>query len=307
MNNISSALQVNREQQIYKVTLIGFFANMLLSAGKLAAGIIGRSGAMIADGVHSISDFATDLVVMIFVKVSAMPKDEDHDYGHGKFETLATILIGMALFGVAAGILWNSLNKVAAVISGQTIEPPEAIAFVAAAVSIVVKESLYRYTKHIGEKVNSTVVVANAWHHRSDALSSIGTLFGIGGAYFLGQKWAVLDPAAAIIVSILIFKVAYDLVKPGIGEMLERSLPREQEEEIENIVLSNKHFSDVHNLKTRRIGSGIAIELHVRVPGNMTVSESHAATVEVEQRLREHYGQHTQVILHVEPEKAPRL
>ena len=258
MNNISSALQVNREQQIYKVTLIGFFANMLLSAGKLAAGIIGRSGAMIADGVHSISDFATDLVVMIFVKVSAMPKDEDHDYGHGKFETLATILIGMALFGVAAGILWNSLNKVAAVIGGQTIEPPEAIAFVAAAVSIVVKESLYRYTKHVGEKVNSTVVVANAWHHRSDALSSIGTLFGIGGAYFLGQKWAVLDPAAAIIVSILIFKVAYDLVKPGIGEMLERSLPREQEEEIESIVLSNKHFSDVHNLKTRRIGSGIA-------------------------------------------------
>ena len=307
MNNISSALQVNREQQIYKVTLIGFFANMLLSAGKLAAGIIGRSGAMIADGVHSISDFATDLVVMIFVKVSAMPKDEDQDYGHGKFETLATILIGMALFGVAAGILWNSLNKVAAVIGGQTIEPPEAIAFVAAAVSIVVKESLYRYTKHIGEKVNSTVVVANAWHHRSDALSSIGTLFGIGGAYFLGQKWAVLDPAAAIIVSILIFKVAYDLVKPGIGEMLERSLPREQEEEIENIVLSNKHFSDVHNLKTRRIGSDIAIELHVRVPGNMTVSESHAATVEVEQRLREHYRQHTQVILHVEPEKVPRL
>ena len=299
-------MEVNREQQIYRVTLVGFFVNMLLSAGKLTAGIVGRSGAMVADGVHSISDFATDLVVMIFVKVSAMPKDEDHDYGHGKFETLATIIIGIALFAVGAGIFWKSANLVVSFINGQTLESPEAIAFVAAAVSIVVKEVLYRYTKHVGEKVNSSVVVANAWHHRSDALSSIGTLLGIGGAYFLGQKWSVLDPIAAIIVSILIFKVSYDLVKPGIGEMLERSLPQEQEEEIVAIVLSNKHFSDVHNLKTRRIGSGIAIELHVRVPGDMTVRESHDATVDVEHRLRQHYGQHTQVILHVEPEKVPR-
>ncbi len=299
----SNLMIVDREQQIYRATWVGFFANVLLSAGKLAAGIVGRSGAMIADGVHSISDFATDLVVMIFVRVSAMPKDEDHDYGHGKFETLATIIIGLALFAVAAGIFWKSINLVVAVANGQTIEQPEAIALVAAAVSILVKEILFRYTRRVGERVDSQVVVANAWHHRSDALSSIGTLLGIGGAYFLGQKWAVLDPIAAIIVSLLIAKVAYDLVKPGIGEMLERSLPKEQEEEIESIVLSHKHFSDVHNLKTRRIGSGIAIELHVRVPGNMTVRESHASTVDVERKLRERYGQRTQVILHVEPEK----
>ena len=178
---------MNREKQIYRVTLVGFFANLLLSAGKLAAGIIGRSGAMIADGVHSISDFATDLVVMIFVKVSAMPKDDDHDYGHGKFETLATIIIGLALFVVAAGIFWKNVNLVAAVANGQSIEQPEAIAFAAAAISIFVKEALYRYTRRVGEKVESQVVVANAWHHRSDALSSIATLLGIGGAYFLGQ------------------------------------------------------------------------------------------------------------------------
>ena len=294
---------MNREQQIYRVTWVGFFANLFLSVGKIAAGIVGRSGAMIADGIHSISDFATDLVVMIFVRVSAMPKDDDHDYGHGKFETLATIIIGMALFVVAVGIFWKSIKLVVDVANGQTIEPPEAIAFAAAAVSIAVKEGLYRYTKRIGEKVGSQVVVANAWHHRSDALSSIGTLLGIGGAYFLGQKWAVLDPIAAIIVSLLIAKVAYDLIKPGIGEMLERSLPKEQEDEIESIVLSNKHFSDVHNLKTRRIGSGIAIEMHVRVPGSMTVSDAHEATDDVEHRLREHYGQRTQVILHVEPRR----
>ena len=294
---------VNREQQIYRATWIGFFANLLLSAGKIAAGIIGRSGAMIADGIHSISDFVTDLVVMIFVKVSAMPKDEDHDYGHGKFETLATIIIGLALFCVAGGIFWKNVNLVAAVANGQSIEQPEAIAFAAAAISILVKEALYRYTRWVGEKVDSQVVVANAWHHRSDALSSIATLLGIGGAYFIGDKWCILDPIAAVAVSVLIAKVAYELIKPGIGEMLERSLPKEQEDEIESIVLSNKHFSDVHNLKTRRIGSGIAIELHVRVPGNMTVSESHEATVDVEHRLRERYGQRTQVILHVEPVK----
>ena len=294
---------MNREQQIYRATWVGFFTNLLLSVGKIAAGIVGRSGAMIADGIHSVSDFVTDLVVMIFVRVSAMPKDEDHDYGHGKFETLATIIIGLALFVVAVGIFWKNVNLVATVANGQSIEPPEAIAFAAAAISILVKEALYRYTRWVGEKVNSQVVVANAWHHRSDALSSIATLLGIGGAYFIGDKWCILDPIAAIAVSVLIAKVAYDLIKPGIGEMLERSLPKEQEDEIEQIVLSNKHFSDVHNLKTRRIGSGIAIELHVRVPGNMTVSESHEATVDVERRLREHYGQRTQVILHVEPVK----
>lgn len=296
-------MAVNREQEIYRATWVGFFANLLLSAGKIAAGIIGRSGAMIADGIHSVSDFVTDLVVMIFVKVSAMPKDDDHDYGHGKFETLATIIIGMALFVVAAGIFWKNVNLVAAVAQGQTIEPPEAIAFAAAAISIAVKEALFRYTRWVGEKVESQVVVANAWHHRSDALSSIATLLGIGGAYFLGDKWCILDPIAALAVSGLIAKVAYDLIKPGIGEMLERSLPKEQEDEIESIVLGNEHFSDVHNLKTRRIGSGIAIELHVRVPGSMTVSEAHEATDDVEHRLRERYGQRTQVILHVEPKR----
>ena len=296
-------MAVNREQEIYRATWVGFFANLLLSAGKIAAGIIGRSGAMIADGIHSVSDFITDLVVMIFVKVSAMPKDDDHDYGHGKFETLATIIIGMALFVVAASIFWKNVNLVAAVAQGQTIEPPEAIAFAAAAISIAVKEALFRYTRWVGEKVESQVVVANAWHHRSDALSSIATLLGIGGAYFLGDKWCILDPIAALAVSGLIAKVAYDLIKPGIGEMLERSLPKEQEDEIESIVLGNKHFSDVHNLKTRRIGSGIAIELHVRVPGSMTVSEAHEATDDVEHRLRERYGQRTQVILHVEPKR----
>ena len=295
--------QETREQAIYKVTWIGFFVNMLLSVGKLIAGFVGRSGAMIADGVHSVSDFATDIVVLLFVRISAKPKDEDHDYGHGKYETLATVVIGVALAAVAIGILVDSAERIAQVLRGESIARPGIVALVAAAVSIVAKEALYWYTMLTAKRVDSPALKANAWHHRSDAFSSIGTLIGIGGAYFLSEQWRVLDPIAAIVVGALIIKVAYDLVMPGLNELLERSLPKEQEDEIVALVLADKRLSDVHNLKTRRIGAGIAVELHVRVQGNMTVNESHAITRNIEQLLRQQYGDRTQVIIHIEPLK----
>ena len=256
---------------------------------------------MIADAVHSISDFATDLVVLVFVRVAAKPKDENHDYGHGKFETIATIIIGLALFAVAVGIFINSFGLVGRVLKGEVIERPGLIALIAAVVSIVTKEWLYWYTLEVAKRVNSPAVKANAWHHRSDAFSSIGTLFGIGGAYFLGDKWRVLDPVAAIIVSLLIAKVAYDLVMPSLNELVERSLPKEQEDEILALIMQDPSLSDPHNLKTRRIGSNIAIEVHVRVPGDMTVEKSHNLTVNIEQKLKEKYGVGTQVIIHIEP------
>ncbi|MDY4512607.1 MAG: cation diffusion facilitator family transporter [Paludibacteraceae bacterium] len=295
--------QETREQAIYKATWIGFFVNMLLSVGKLIAGFVGRSGAMIADGVHSVSDFATDIVVLLFVRISAKPKDEDHDYGHGKYETLATVVIGVALAAVAIGILVDSAERIAQVLRGESIARPGIVALVAAAVSIVAKEALYWYTMLTAKRVDSPALKANAWHHRSDAFSSIGTLIGIGGAYFLSEQWRVLDPIAAIVVGALIIKVAYDLVMPGLNELLERSLPKEQEDEIVALVLADKRLSDVHNLKTRRIGAGIAVELHVRVQGNMTVNESHAITRNIEQLLRQQYGDRTQVIIHIEPLK----
>lgn len=295
--------QETREQAIYKVTWIGFFVNVLLSVGKLIAGFVGRSGAMIADGVHSVSDFATDIVVLLFVRISAKPKDEDHDYGHGKYETLATVVIGVALAAVAIGILVDSAERIAQVLHGESIARPGIVALVAAAVSIVAKEALYWYTMLTAKRVDSPALKANAWHHRSDAFSSIGTLIGIGGAYFLSEQWRVLDPIAAIVVGVLIIKVAYDLVMPGLNELLERSLPKEQEDEIVALVLADKRLSDVHNLKTRRIGAGIAVELHVRVQGNMTVNESHAITRNIEQLLRQQYGDRTQVIIHIEPLK----
>ncbi|MCI5817623.1 MAG: cation diffusion facilitator family transporter [Paraprevotella sp.] len=295
--------QETREQAIYKATWIGFFVNVLLSVGKLIAGFVGRSGAMIADGVHSVSDFATDIVVLLFVRISAKPKDEDHDYGHGKYETLATVVIGVALAAVAIGILVDSAERIAQVLRGESIARPGIVALVAAAVSIVAKEALYWYTMLTAKRVDSPALKANAWHHRSDAFSSIGTLIGIGGAYFLSEQWRVLDPIAAIVVGALIIKVAYDLVMPGLNELLERSLPKEQEDEIVALVLADKRLSDVHNLKTRRIGAGIAVELHVRVQGDMTVNESHAITRNIEQLLRQQYGDRTQVIIHIEPLK----
>ncbi|MDY4850476.1 MAG: cation diffusion facilitator family transporter [Paludibacteraceae bacterium] len=295
--------QETREQAIYKVTWIGFFVNVLLSVGKLIAGFVGHSGAMIADGVHSVSDFATDIVVLLFVRISAKPKDEDHDYGHGKYETLATVVIGVTLAAVAIGILVDSAERIAQVLRGESIARPGIVALVAAAVSIVAKEALYWYTMLTAKRVDSPALKANAWHHRSDAFSSIGTLIGIGGAYFLSEQWRVLDPIAAIVVGALIIKVAYDLVMPGLNELLERSLPKEQEDEIVALVLADKRLSDVHNLKTRRIGAGIAVELHVRVQGDMTVNESHAITRNIEQLLRQQYGDRTQVIIHIEPLK----
>lgn len=290
-----------REKQIYKVTIVGFFVNLFLSVGKLIAGLVGNSGAMIADAVHSISDFVTDVIVLVFVKISAKPKDECHDYGHGKYETLATVMIGVLLAVVGIGIFVTNVEKIVAFAKGEQIVRPELIALFAAAISIIAKEILFQYTRKVGQKVESSVVVANAWHHRSDALSSIGVLIGIGGAYFLGEKWVILDPIAALIVSVLICKVSYELFLPGIQELLERSLPKDVEDEIVAIVCKDSLITNPHNLKTRKIGANIAIEIHVRIPSETTIAVAHEKTDAIERDLREKYGEKTQVIIHVEP------
>lgn len=292
-----------RKREIYRVTLVGLVVNLVLSLLKLAAGVVGRSGAMVADAVHSFSDLATDIVVIAFARISAKPRDTDHDYGHGKYETLATIIISIALGVVGAGILVNSIRGIRTVIDGGLLPRPGAVALVAAAVSILVKEILYRYTVRVGRRIDSPSVVANAWHHRSDAFSSLGTLLGIGCAFFLGDKWRIADPIAALIVSVFIFKIAFDLIRTGLGELLEQSLPEEVEKEILGIVAANPRVREPHNLRTRRIGAAIAIEVHVRMDGKMTVEESHELTVDIEQRLRERFGEGTMIAIHVEPVK----
>lgn len=279
------------------------FVNMLLFAFKLVAGIVGRSGAMIADAVHSASDFATDVVVLAFVRISAKPRDDDHHWGHGKYETLASLIIGIALFTVGAEILMDSAEKIKAVAEGEILPRPGAIALVAAAVSVVVKEALYQWTARVGKRVESPSVVANAWHHRSDALSSVGALIGIGLAYFLGEKWRIADPIAAIVVAALIIKVSIELCRTALAELLEKSLPKEVEEEILSIISTTPNVYKPHNLRTRRIGADIAIEVHIRVEGSMTVLDSHEISKVIERALRERFGERTAVAIHIEPLK----
>ena len=292
-----------RERAICKVTYWGAFVNVILTLAKLLAGIFGHSSAMIADAVHSLSDFATDLTVIVFVKIAAKPSDDCHDFGHGKFETLSTVISGLALFLVGTGIFVSGTEKIVDIYHGHNIQRPGSIALAAAVVSIIAKELLYHYTKRVGDLYNSSAVVANAWHHRSDAFSSIGTFIGIGGAILLGDKWLVLDPIAAVIVSLLIYKVAYSLVKPGISELLEKSLPKEIEDEILALVGEDPAVSDPHNLRTRRIGAGMVGQVHIRVDGDMSVSASHELTQHIEDRIVKRFGEWAHILVHVEPKK----
>lgn len=292
-----------REKKIYRVTLMGSVVNVILLVFKFIAGILGGSAAMIADAVHSLSDFLTDIIVIAFVRISSKPEDEDHDYGHGKYETLATSIIGLALLMVGLYIFYNGARQIWDVMHGAEIEQPGLVALIAAIVSILLKEWTYRFTVSVGKKVESQAVIANAWHHRSDALSSIGTAIGIGGAILLGKGWAVLDPVAALVVSVFIVKTALGLLSTSSGELLEKSLPKEVEKKIVDIVKSEPEVSEVHHLCTRRIGSNIAIEMHIRMPGEISLKDSHTRASDIERKLRQHFGEHTHINLHVEPLK----
>ena len=301
--NFNVMKEKDREKSIYRVTLAGSAVNVVLLVFKFVAGFLGGSAAMIADAVHSLSDFITDVIVLLFVKLSAKPEDSDHDYGHGKYETLATSLIGLALMFVGVMIMHNGVCSIASAIMGNPLPQPGMIALAAALVSIALKEWAYRFTVKVGRKCESQAVIANAWHHRSDALSSIGTAVGIGGAILLGEKWAVLDPIAAVVVSVFIIRTAWQLTKQSAGELLEQSLPADMEREIVDIVAREPMTSEVHHLRTRRIGSHIAIEMHLRMPGDISLYESHQHATNIEQELRKRFGASTYIGLHVEPLK----
>ena len=294
---------MNREKQIFRVTLLGSVANLLLVVFKFIAGIVGHSAAMIADAVHSLSDFITDIIVIIFVAISGKPEDSDHSYGHGKYETLATAVIGIILFFVGVGILISGIKAIVGALQGEPLQAPSLLALIAAVISVVVKEALYRYTVKRGKALGSSSVVANAWHHRSDALSSIGTAIGIGGAVFLGEQWRILDPIAAVVVSIFIIKVAVELIKPCIDELVERSLPEEVEQRIHALILQSPQVSSPHHLRTRRIGGYIAIEVHIRMDGQISLSEAHQVASDIERRLKAEFGEKTHIGIHMEPTK----
>lgn len=294
---------MDRQKETYRVTIAGSIINILLLVFKFAAGILGHSAAMIADAIHSLTDFVTDAIVLIFVRLGSKPTDRDHDYGHGKYETLASAIIGVSLLVVGMMICYSGVTKTYHAMCGEPLQQPGFIALVAAVASVVLKEWAYRFTVRVGRRCHSEAVVANAWHHRSDALSSVGTTVGIGGAIILGEKWAVLDPLTAIVVSFFIMKAAWSVLSKAVDELTDGSLPKETEDEIESIVSEDKEVSVVHNLCTRRIGNRIAIEMHVRMPGETSLYEAHHHATEIEHRLKQRFGADTHISIHLEPVK----
>ena len=301
MNETEQITDMAREKKAARVTWVGFFTNLLLSTAKIIAGVVGRSSAMIADGIHSLSDFITDFIVIIFIKISSKHEDSDHPYGHGKFETFATMLISFTLFIVAIGIFYSGSVKIYEVLNGRVIERPTYLALIMAAVSIVVKEILYWYTIIVGRKIESPAVIANGWHHRSDAFSSIGTLIGISGAMFLGERWRILDPITSVIVGIFIIGVAYKLARPSIQELLEMSLPEEIEHSIEQKIQATPGVITFHHLRTRKNGNAFIIDMHIKVDPHSSIVEAHDIATHVENNLKAAFGKHTQINVHIEP------
>ncbi len=294
---------MDREREIYKVTLVGSIGNAALLAFKFVAGVVGHSPAMIADAVHSLSDFVTDVVVILFVSISAKPQDASHEYGHGKFETMASFLIALALMAAAAGIIFSGCTKLVAWWGGEQLPVPGSIALWAALLSIVVKELLYQFTTFKGRRLQSQLMMANAWHHRSDALSSVGAAVGIGGAIVLGNRWTVLDPLASIVVGLMLVRVAWMLMWTSGGELTEGSLPTDMEQQIVRTICSFSDVQQPHNLRTRRIGDHIAIEVHVRMDGRLPLNVVHERATAIEHKLKEQFGSKTHVTLHMEPIK----
>lgn len=290
-----------REKNIYRITLTGSVVNALLIVLKVAAGVAGRSSALIADAMHSLTDFITDIVVIIFVRISGKPRDDRHLYGHGKFETFATLIIGVFLAGAGIGLFLNGVGLIADSLHGTVLPEPTWIALVVALVSIAAKEILYRYTVRQGRMLRSDAVMANAWHHRSDAISSLGAVAGIAGAMFFGERWRILDPLAAVVVSLFIMKAGYDIVRPSINELLEGALPADQTEEISRIIRETQGVKGFHKLRTRKIGSVIAADVHVKMDGSLSLSEAHEIATCIERAVRDRYGADSMINIHMEP------
>lgn len=296
-------METTREKEIVRITLWGSVVNVTLTALKFAAGILGCSAAMIADAVHSLSDLLTDFVVLLFVRISSRPADSDHPYGHGKYETLATAIVAVALLAAGGVLAAEGVQKILSAIHGEELVMPGRIALWAALISIAAKEIIYWLTIRVSRRVQSSALEANAWHHRTDALSSVATSIGIGGALLFGGKWAILDPIAAVLVSIFILVAAARLLHEALQDLLEKRLPEEVENEIRAMVAADSEMSEMHKLRTRRVGNVYSIEMHLRMDGNMPLAEAHRHSAMLEQRLRERFGQQTMITIHMEPLK----
>lgn len=290
--------QRNSEEK--RCTLVGMTSDVCLSALKIVTGIIGHSSAILADGIHSISDTVTDALVYAMVRLSGKGADERYRYGRGKYETLAAFLISILLVVVALGLMAEGVKDIWGSFHGETLERPHTIALVVGIIAVMVKEGLYQYTRLTGKKTGSSALKAYAWHHRADALSTAATLLGVAGAMFLGERWRILDPLAAIAVSVLILVLAYRLGRPAVEELLEVALPRDEQDRIAAIVNSTPGVKAFHNLRTRRNGNLRVVDIHIKVDGDLSVSRSHDITRLIERQLGEELGE-VMTNIHVEP------
>ena len=292
----------DRGRRAARVTGAGLVLNAGLTTGKYLAGFLGHSGAMVADATHSLSDLITDVVVLLGFRIVQKPSDRSHDFGHGKVETLLALICGLFLLAAGVGICWNALWSLDRVYRGEALQAPEFVALGAAVVSVISKELLYWYTRYWGEKLSSSALVAKAWDHRSDAFSSIGTTLGIGGAILLGEQGRVLDPLAALVVSVFVVKVSLPMIRESVSELLECSLSDAEEGRIEEILRRPAAVRDVHGLRTRKIGFYVALEAHVLMSRHLSLVEAHDVATLIEKDLRRELGEHTLASLHVEPE-----
>lgn len=281
---------------VRRVTLIGLAINLALSALKLAAGIVGNSQAVVADAIHSLSDTVTDVAVLVGVKFWSRPPDEDHPHGHQRIEFLVTIFIGLLLASVGLGLVYNAL----ATLHQPPRSPPGAVAFLAAALSIFIKELLYRWTVSVGREIRSTALIANAWHHRSDALSSVPAALAVAGAALL-PGLAILDHLGAIVVSVFILQAAWKIVRPSVEQLIDQGAPEEILLGIEQLACATPGVQEVHAIRTRHIGSGIEVDLHVLVDPRLTVEEGHEISEEVKRRLIDYVSDVVDVVVHLEP------
>lgn len=283
------------------VTWVGFWCNAVLGTIKVLAGIAGRSGAVIADGIHSFSDFITDVIVLVMVTIGRRGADRRYEYGHGKYETFGTMLVAAALIVVGVIIFREGLMDVLAAAGGEELPRPGGIALGVCVLSVVVKEWLYRYTVRAGRRINSSAIIANAWHHRSDAFSSLATIAGVGGAMFLGEQWRALDPIAEMVVAVFIAIVGIRAARPAVLELLEISLPHADQVRISRVISDTVGVQSFHHLRTRRNGPAAIIDVHIKVNPFIPVIEAHAIATDVETRLRHLLGSTTIVTTHIEP------
>jgi cation diffusion facilitator family transporter len=293
MKKIENSEKVRR---IRKITIIGIFANLLLSITKFALGILGNSQAVIADAVHSLSDMATDFAILFGVKYWSAPADEDHPYGHHRIETLITLVIGIALVLISSGLFYNAIKTVRII----DLKQPKWIAIIGPLVSLIIKEILFRYTCKAGKRVHSAAVIANAWHHRSDALSSIPALVAVLLAVIYPQL-VFVDRVGALIVSLIILKISWDIIKPVVAELMDKGASVRERKKIESIALTVDGVKSTHAIRSRKAGEGLHVDMHIQVDGSMSVRDGHRISAIVKHRLLEKGPLVKDVVVHLEP------